>query len=360
MIRILIVDDSPSAAEYLAGIFSADQEFCVAGIATSGAEGIGMVERLRPDIVSMDFTMPDMNGFEATRRIMSSCPTPIVIVSSLYDRHAVSLSFRALEAGALSILPKPPSISSPEFPRQRQELVRTFKAMAGVRVIRRSTAGRATNPPSSAPKPRPAASLLQRDVSLVAVGASTGGPQVIQQFLSKLPADFPVPILIVQHITPGFTEGMAAWLGQSTPLPVTLATAGDIPRGGHVYLAPQGRHLEIAPDGRLQLTDALPEHGACPSVSRLFRSVASVCAASAVGILLTGMGRDGAAELLLMRKKGALTIAQDRESSIVHGMPGEAIRLGGASLILPPPAIALLLANLSSRNGPNPRENKAP
>lgn len=350
MIRVLIVDDSPSAAEFLAAIFAGDPEFRVAGIAMSGGEGISMVERLRPDIVSMDFTMPDMNGLEATRRIMSRCPTPIVIVSSLYDRHAVSLSFRSLEAGALSILSKPPTPSSPEFPRHRRELLRTFRAMAGVRVIRRSAPRKDAPPTPADATARPAAAVLPRNVALVALGASTGGPQVIHDILSQLPATFPAPILIVQHITPGFTEGMAAWLGQCTPLAVSLAAGGEPPRGGHVYLAPQGRHLEVAPDGRLLLADGPPEHGACPSVSRLFRSVASFCGSAAVGVLLTGMGRDGAAELGLMRARGALTIAQDRESSIVHGMPGEAIRLGGASLILPSHAIAPLLSGITGRS----------
>lgn len=350
MIRVLIVDDSPVAAEYLAAIFAGDPEFCVVGIAMSGGEGISLVERLRPDIVSMDFTMPDMNGLEATRRIMSSCPTPIVIVSSLYDRHAVSLSFRSLDAGALSILSKPPTLSSPEFSRHRQELLLTFKAMAGVRVIRRGAPRKDVpySPPADA-KARPAAAILPRNIALVAMGASTGGPQVIHDILCQLPATFPAPILIVQHITPGFTEGMAAWLDQITPLAVSLATNGETPEGGHVYLAPQGRHLEVVPDGRLLLADGPPEHSACPSVSRLFRSVASSCGAAAIGVLLTGMGRDGAAELGLMRERGALTIAQDRESSIVHGMPGEAIRLGGASLVLPSHAIAPLLAGITSR-----------
>jgi two-component system chemotaxis response regulator CheB len=350
MIRVLIIDDSPCAAEFLAAIFASDQEFRVVGTAGSAAAGIRMVERLRPDIVSMDFTMPDMDGFEATRRIMSTHPTPIVIVSSLYDRHAVSLSFKSLEAGALAILSKPPSPASAEFPPQKQELLQTFRAMAGVRVIRR-TAPRPATPldpgpgvrqPLFTPSGRP-------EISLIAMGASTGGPQALHDILRLLSPRPRVPIVIVQHIIPGFTEGMAAWLEQASGLPVSVVVGSETFRGGHVYLAPQGVHLEVTPEGRGRLVDGAPEHGVRPSVSRLFRSVAACYGATALGVLLTGMGKDGAAELRLMRESGAMTIAQDRESSIVHGMPGEAIRLRGASLVLPPHAIAATINSLVCR-----------
>lgn len=352
MITVLIVDDSPSATEYLAGIFAMDPEFRVIGTAENAAAGIRMAERLKPDIISMDFTMPDMDGFEATRRIMTAIPTPIVIVSDLYDRHSVSMSFRALEAGALSILPKPPSMVSQEFPGRKHELLQTFKAMAGVKVIRRSA--RIMPPSSSGPaaviRPSPKLSTVPRDIGLIAIGASTGGPQALQEILGRLPAKFPVPIVIVQHITPGFTEGLASWLDQTIPLPVSVAVCDEAVQPGHVYLAPHGEHLEITRDGRLLLTCGQPEHGVRPSISRFFRSVAGSYGASAIGVILTGMGRDGAAELGLMREAGAVTIAQDRESSIVHGMPGEAIRLGAASLVLPAHAIAAMIHSIIQRS----------
>lgn len=350
MITVLIIDDSPCAAEFLAAIFASDPEFRVVGTAGSATAGIRMVQRLRPDIVSMDFTMPDMDGFEATRRIMSTHPTPIVIVSALYDRHAVSLSFKSLEAGALAILSKPPSPANAEFSRQKQELLQTFRAMAGVRVIRRTAAR-----PAALPEPTPGGRQLplpptgRQEISLIAMGASTGGPQVLHDILRLISPRLRVPVVIVQHIIPDFTEGLAAWLEQASGLAVRVATGNESLKGGCVYLAPQGVHLEVTREGRALLVDAAPEHGVRPSVSRLFRSVAACCGATAMGVLLTGMGRDGAAELRLMRESGAMTIAQDRESSIVHGMPGEAIRLGGASLILPPHAIAATINSLVCR-----------
>ncbi len=358
MITVLIVDDSPTAAEYLAAIFAMDPEFRVVGKAGRAADGIRMAERLKPDIISMDFTMPDMDGFEATRQIMSTHPTPIVIVSALYDRHAVSLSFRALEAGALAILPKLPSMSSSEFPRRRREFLRTFKAMAGVKVIRRPTRKAVSRSGPSDPEQQPVRpSAAPRDIGLIAMGASTGGPQALHDILIQLPVSIPAPIVVVQHMTPGFTEGLAEWLGQGTGFPVSVAEHDERLQPGHVYLAPQGKHLEVSREGRILLVGGAPEHGVRPSVSRFFRSVAACYGGAAIGVILTGMGKDGAAELGLMRDAGAVTIAQDRESSIVHGMPGEAIRLGGASLILPAHAIAAMIQSITLRINGSDREN---
>jgi two-component system, chemotaxis family, protein-glutamate methylesterase/glutaminase len=350
MIKVLIVDDSPSAAEYIASIFMSDPEFHVVGTAGGGAAGMRMVEKLKPDIVSMDFNMPDMDGFEATRRIMSTFPTPIVIVSSLYDKYGVAMSFKFLEAGALFILPKPPPITSPEFLARKLELLLTFKAMAGVKVIRRTAVKKTVRPdppPAMGPGVMPVSA--SHKIGLIAIGASTGGPQVIYDILSRLPSTIHVPIVIVQHITPGFTEGLAGWLNQATGFPVSIAVNNDVLKGGRVYIAPQGVHLDVGRDGRILLAGGDPEHGVCPSISRFFRSVAASHGSSAIGVILTGMGSDGAAELKLMRDAGAVTIAQDRESSIVHGMPGEAIRLGGAALILPPPAIAAMISSIVFR-----------
>ena len=347
MINVLIIDDSPSAIEYIASIFSFDPEFNVIGTAANGAAGIAKVEQLKPDIISMDFNMPDMDGFEATRRIMSTFPTPIVIVSALFDKNNVALSFKSLEAGALSILPKLPSMVSPEFSLRKRELLLTFKAMAGVRVIRRTFARSAPSPvqsPVMLSEINPAPPACQ--VRFVAMGASTGGPQTLHDILRNLPSVFPVPVVIVQHITPGFEEGMAGWLDQTTSLPVKVAVNNELLKGGHVYIAPQGTHLEVSREGRVLLARGQREHGVCPSISRFFRSVSASYGPASIGVILTGMGNDGAAELKLLRDAGAITIAQDRESSIVHGMPGEAIRLGGASMILPARAIAAMLNSL--------------
>nr|WP_321239610.1 chemotaxis-specific protein-glutamate methyltransferase CheB [uncultured Tolumonas sp.] len=336
MIRVLIVDDSATAAHILSRLFSSDPEFSVVGIASNGTDAIQMAAKLKPDIISMDVIMPDMDGFEATRKIMSTQPTPIVIVSS----DQVSMSFRALEAGALAAIAKPQLDNQAALNNFRDELLFTFRAMAEVKLVRRTQRTNLAVPvqPSKITKPSPA--------KIVVIGASTGGPQALQEILKDLPASFPLPIIIVQHISTGFTDGLARWLSQGCVLPIQVVTENQLLQGGHVYIAPEEKHLEITKDKRLKLGTSDKEHGVCPSVSHFFRSVAQTYHSSVIGILLSGMGRDGAAELKLLRDLGATTIAQDQESSVVHGMPGEAIRLGGASHILPASAIASTLCSL--------------
>jgi Chemotaxis response regulator containing a CheY-like receiver domain and a methylesterase domain len=341
MIRVLIVDDSATAAHLLTSLFATDPDFSVIGIATNGHEAIQMASHLKPDIISMDVAMPDMDGFEATRQIMSTQPTPIVIVSAEQNPGQVSMSFRALEAGALAAISKPRVASQDELERLRTELLFTFRAMAEVKLVRRTQ--RKT---SSSSQVVSSSRLAPSSAKLVVIGASTGGPQALQQILAKLPPTFPLPIVIVQHISLGFTEGLVRWLSLSCRLPIHMVTDQQVLSAGHVYIAPEAKHLEIAPDKRLRLCTGDKEHGVCPSVSHFFRSVAQTYHSSVIGILLSGMGRDGAAELKLLRDLGATTIAQDQESSVVHGMPGEAIRLNGASYILPASAIASMLCEL--------------
>ncbi len=218
--------------------------------------------------------------------------------------------------------------------------------MAEVKVIRRTAPTPALLPPASA-RPSVAMPVVSaKEIRLIAIGASSGGPQVIHDILGHLPATIRVPIVIVQHITPGFEEGPATWLDQTTGLSVSVAACNESLKNGHVYLAPQGVHLEVTRDNSILLVPDPPEHCACPSISRFFRSVARSYGSAAIGLILTGMGTDGAAELKLMRNAGATTIAQDRESSIVHGMPGEAIKLDGACHILPGNSIAAMISFL--------------
>jgi two-component system chemotaxis response regulator CheB len=253
------------------------------------------------------------------------------------------MTFQALEAGALAILAKPPARTSQSFPLRSYEFLMTFKAMAGVKVVRRlakpvlpSAERLATPPPVAAPV----------ETRLIAIGASTGGPQVVHEILSHLSPAIRVPIVIVQHISPGFEAGFAAWLDHTTGLPVTVAASGEQLKDGHVYIAPTGYHLELSRDGLAVLARGPLEHGVCPSISRFFRSVARSYGKAAIGVILTGMGTDGAAELKLLREAGAETIAQDKETSVVHGMPGEAIKRGGAVHILPMNAIAAKISAL--------------
>ena len=344
MIRVLVVDDSPSICEYLCALFASDPEFQVVGAARNGSETVPLVERLKPDVISMDLTMPGIDGFETTRQIMSSHPTPIVIVSARCDRKSAALSFQVLEAGALSLLGTPAPLGSPGYEASRRELLDTFRAMAGVRVIRRSVRPVLQSLPKVS-APSSGVSLP----SLIVIGASTGGPPVLHTIISRLPATLPVPIVVVQHITHGFIDGLVDWLGSVTTLPVSTAKDLEIPLPGHVYLAPDGVHLELSRDRRLRLVPGSKEFGVCPAVSRLFRSVTGSYGRTAIGVLLSGMGRDGAEEMLALRRSGGITIAQDAATSVVHGMPGEAIRLGAAIYISPDIGIASLLCSLTGQ-----------
>jgi two-component system chemotaxis response regulator CheB len=334
-------------------IFNSDPDVLVVGTASDGEEALQAVERSKPDVVTMDIHMPKMDGFDATRRIMAQHPTPIVIVSGSPDTAEKLLAFRAIEAGALAILPRSVGPGHPEYEKNSAELVRTVKLMAEVKVVRRWNRNRNE---TAAPKRNHSSSDLihKPNIAIVAIGASTGGPQVLQAIVSKLPADFPVPILVVQHIAAGFADGFVDWLAQSTHLPVKLAEQGELARPGTVYVAPDGVHLKAGPNGRLLLGHDLPENGLRPSVALLFRSVAEHYGPRTVAVLLSGMGKDGAAELKDLRERGATTIAQNRASSVVHGMPGEAIRLGAASYVLSPEEIAPTLVEVVRRS--NSRE----
>lgn len=344
MIRVLIVDDSASVRMSLERIFSADPAFEVAGQARDGVEAIAAVERLAPDVVTMDIYMPRMNGLDATRRIMERRPTPIVIVSGNLDPEEVVSSFRAMEAGALAAVAKPRGPGHPEHEADIAMLLSRVKLMAEVKVVKRwPRSAKGMPPPLSQAFGLPAPASLR----IVAIGASTGGPVAINTILSGLPPGFPIPVLIVQHMATGFIRGFAEWLSITSRLPVHVASQGERILPGHAYIAPDGFHMLAAAGGRIALSGDLPENGQRPSVSTLFRSVACVYGGNAAGILLTGMGDDGARELKLMKDRGAVTIAQDRESSVIFGMPGEAAKLDAAGLVLPPERIAGYLVSIA-------------
>jgi two-component system chemotaxis response regulator CheB len=351
MIEVLVVEDSAVVREFLVHLLSSSPELHVVGTAGNGEEALVAVERWRPDVITMDINMPRMNGFEATRRIMETYPTPIIIISGSWDPEEVATSFRAVEAGALAVMPRPFGAGHPEHKATAANLIQTVKLMAEVKVVRRwGLPPRPTVAPLRVASIPIAAEQLQAEVHAVAIGASTGGPLVLQTILSRLPRNFLTPVFIVQHMAAGFMPGFVEWLGQYSALPISIATHNQQALPGSVYVAPDGFHMQVQRGGRILLTDDPPEHGLRPSVSSLFRSVARTYGSNAVGILLTGMGTDGAAELKTMKQGGAVTIAQDKESSIVHGMPGEALNLDAASYVLSPEQIAAALASLVNPN----------
>lgn len=352
MINVLVVEDSSVVREFLIYILNADPGIRVVGSASNGEEAIEAVKRYRPDVITMDIHMPRMDGIEATRHIMETLPTPIVIVSGSTDPHENTKTFRAMEAGALAVLIRPTGIGHPDHEASVRELVQTVLLMSEVKVVRRWPQTRYRSDIST-----PIASLDKlvdkldkpAQIKVIAMGASTGGPPVLQTILAMLPRDFPLPVLIVQHIAAGFVTSFVEWLAQSSSLPMHVAAHGEYAAPGHVYVAPDEFQMKVEQGGKIILAKDGPENGLRPSVSYLFRSLAAVYGDESAAVLLTGMGRDGAEELRVLKGKGAITIAQDKDSSVVHGMPGEAIKLNAATYILAPEKIAAVLIGLAAK-----------
>jgi two-component system chemotaxis response regulator CheB len=341
MIRVLVVDDSPTARALLVEILRSDPDVQVIGEAKDGLEGVELAGRMRPDLVTMDVRMPRLDGFAATKEIMIASPTPIVIVTASFGAREVDLAMQSLRAGALTILRKPPGPEAPGFEEAARKLLSTVKAMAQVKVVRH---WRPSGPTARAATPTPAPRRTGLRAPLVAIATSTGGPAALHRLLSGLPSDFPAPILVVQHNAPGFMNGLVAWLGGGSGLTVKVAEQGEPLRPGTVYLAPDDRHLGVAPAGTALLSAAPPVGGFRPSGTFLFESAARARGSSVVALILTGMGDDGVEGLQAVRQAGGHVIAQDEATSVVWGMPGAAVAAGLADSVLPLDAIALRLS----------------
>jgi chemotaxis response regulator CheB len=343
-IAVLIVNDSPVAGQTLRRILLSDPRYRVVGIAADGFEAERIACTQPVDLVLMDIHMPGMNGVEATRRIMARCAVPILIVTATVTRHMDDV-FECLRHGALEAIKTPGAMlgQSAERSPDAMHLLERIGVVASLRTTVRRARGDAeamvpraavpwTRPAPPTPSPRPArgpTSTSPPGVQVVAIGASTGGPTALAAILRRLPRGFSPSVLIVQHIEASFTRGLAEWLAGETPLPVVEAAGGEVIGPGRVYLARGGEHhLVLSPGLRLAYEPAGPGQIHAPSVDRLFETVARACGASAVGVLCTGMGEDGARGLLAMHAAGSYTIAQDRHSSLIYGMPGTAVRLG--------------------------------
>ena len=344
MIKVLIVDDSKVIQEFLAHILTSDPEIQIVGFASSGSEAIEIARLKKPDIITMDIHMPGLDGYTATHAIMETIPTPIVIVSGSVNTKELSRIFKAIEVGALAVILRPPGFENPLFAAAQKELIQTVKLMSEVKVVRLFPRMRKNeNIPAALPQN---SEKDLKQIRVIAIGASTGGPTVLQKILSRLPKDLPVPVLIVQHIAAGFVNGFKEWLSATSGIPIKIAEHGEPLTAGVGYIAPDNFHMGISNSKKIILSDNPPENGSRPSAGYLFRSVAQSVGQDALGVLLTGMGKDGAADLKTMREKGAITIVQNEESSIVFGMPGEALRIGAADKALSPEKISDILAKV--------------
>ncbi len=341
-VRVLVVDDSPLFAEAITRILEDDPGFQVVGVASQGRQAVEMTRRLRPQVITMDVHMPVMGGLEAVEAIMADTPTPILVVTS--DPRASTgqeLHFEALRRGALDVHPKPagwPGSAADQraFRDQLRLLSRVavVKHLAGHRHLWRAERvdhWRARGPLLAAAQPPAWPDSFEAPRGrVVAIVASTGGPAALSKILEALPADFPAPVLVTQHIALGFSESFASWLDGVSPLEVTLARQGEPLRDGAVLVAPDQVHLTVTAQGRVELDGGPPLDGHRPSGTRLFASVAQAYGGRAVGLILSGMGADGVKGLEELRRAGGVTLAQDEASCVVFGMPKVALETGAA------------------------------
>jgi len=343
-IRVLIVEDSRVIREFLEYIIGNDPRLEIVGAVGSAEEALRILDSASPDVISMDIRLPGMNGFEATQRIMAEKPTPIVVVSASVESEDLRITMNALQAGALTVLEKPVGTSSAEYEALAERLCTQLAIMSQVKVVRRRS------PP--APNQHPIAhseSKVQHPICgyrILGIATSTGGPSALVQLLGGLGSNFPLPILLVQHITSSFLEGFASWLEGVCPFSVVIVRDRATPAPGTLYLATQDHHLRIEPGG-LQVDAGDPVCAQRPSGTVLFESMAKTLGSTALGVLLTGMGEDGAKGLLQIRNRGGHTIAEHESTAVVYGMPAEAVRLGAVCESLPLPAIAPRIHDLT-------------
>ena len=341
-IRVLIVDASVIAAQLVAKILDSDPDIKIIGMARRGKEAVEMSSSLNPDLIALDIKVLYANGLAAIEQIMAYKPTPILALADLEHRIDESLSFKAFEVGILDIMPKPSLISLAERPQANEELIRNVKLLAKVKVIAHPKGKHCKN-----------TSLIKAGkdgvFKVVAIVSSAGGPRALMQILSKFPSDLPATVLVTQHLTEGFSEKLAKWLDENCKIRIREAKEGDELKSGLALISPTAFHMQIDSGAKIKLNDS-PKIGIKPSGDVLLSSVAEVCGDCAIGVVLTGMGSDGAKGIKAIKESGGKTLAQDRESSVVFGMPKVAIENGFIDEIVPLDKMAEKIMKLCKKN----------
>lgn len=343
-VKVLIIEDSKVVRLLLEETVRSDPRLEIAASVSSAEEGLELLPDILPDVISLDIRLPGMNGLEATLKIMSEHPVPIVVISSSVEKEDLKISMNALKAGALAILEKPSGVDHADYKEMAGQICDQLFLMSQVKVIRQRRPSVCLGGAMPARKFLPRAAPFE----MVGIAASTGGPAALEKLLSGLPSGFPAPILLVQHITAGFLEGFAAWLEDVSSFPVSIVRGGEIPAPSRVYMAPADFHL-ILKSGRLALSSEPPFLSQRPSGTVLFRTMAREMGRRVIGVILTGMGEDGAEGLLEIKRAGGYVIAEARSTAVVYGMPEVAVRLGAVDESLPVDAIAPRLAELFSQ-----------
>lgn len=352
---MLLVEDSPVAMTLLKRMLELSSEIKVVATATNGEEAFKLIPKVNPQIICTDFHMPRMNGLLFTREVMSRFPKPILVISiSAHDRFSQNI-FDILEAGALDVFPKPRSAVDSNFEPLAHELIKKVKILSGVVPIRKHSKKVSEKVLDNTEKNFLIKDFRKErvDPKIIAIGASTGGPQALHEILAPVPRNFPVPVVCVQHISEGFLQGLVDWLAANCLLEIKIAENGEKPAPGVVYFPPENRHLEIDSSGLFKASTKTGYDGHRPSITITFRSVAAHYSSKSVAILLTGMGKDGAEGMLDIWNAGGITIAQDESSSIIFGMPRQAIELGAARCILSIKEIARVLSSFQFTNCSN-------
>lgn len=345
MIKVLIVDDSAFMRKLLSDVFASDPEFTVIDTARNGKDAIDKIKRHKPDVVTLDVEMPVLDGIKALEIIMQECPTPVVMISSL-TRAGAEATMKALEAGAAEFVAKTSGpISS--VTGISQEVLEKCKTAARVNVSRLKRP--APIHPIIVPTQTPVIGLQER---VVAIGTSTGGPRALQEVLTRLPANFPYGVVVVQHMPPGFTKSLAERLNSLSALEVKEAESGDVIRPGLAVIAPGDYHLTLVRDGKktiVHLGKEPPIGGHRPAVDPMMESVARIYGSGAIGVILTGMGHDGAKGMQIIKRQNGATIAEHASTTVVNGMPKSAIELGVVDAVVPLPEIAAEIIKYTQR-----------
>ncbi|KAB8318568.1 response regulator [Tolypothrix campylonemoides VB511288] len=353
--KVVLVEDSPIALEILQRLLNSSPEVAVVGTARDGEEGLEVIIKTQPDVICTDLMMENMDGLELTKRVMAQDPRPILVISNFVQNTDIDTIFRLLQAGAADIFPKPTTGSPTDYEKIKAALIAKIKVLSSMKVATKPQQQKQPlTPPGS---PTTSGSSLKTEIPVpnvtlsyrvICIGASTRGLKAIEKILGKLPADFPLPIICTLHVGEGVLSKLVDWLSSECKLRIKVAEVGESPQPGTVYFAPEKNHLELDSKGKFIYSRAVPGEKHCPSITVMFKSIASFYGKTTAAVLLTGLGHDGVQGLQAISQVGGLTIAQD-DNGVAFGMVKEALALGAAQHLLPIEDIApfLLLFSLN-------------